>query len=106
MITLEELFTGTKITLTQTEKSMRDAPGTRNCNCRVEMRTVQDWISILYTLRRTIVESRAFIEILQSVDTKWSYIRQKFAINARIIHLSKMMLILILLLNRVCDMET
>ena len=47
MITLEELFIGTKITLTQTEKSIRDAPGTRNCNCRVEMRTVQACFSIL-----------------------------------------------------------
>ena len=41
LVTLEELFLGTKVTLIQTEKSVRDAPGTRDCNCRIEMKTVQ-----------------------------------------------------------------
>ena len=41
LVTLEELFLGTKVTLIQTEKSVRDAPGTRDCNCRIEMKTIQ-----------------------------------------------------------------
>jgi len=41
LLTLEELFSGTKITLNTVEKSARDAPGDRDCNCRMEMRTVQ-----------------------------------------------------------------
>ena len=41
LVTLEELFSGTTITLNTVEKSARDAPGERDCNCRMEMRTIQ-----------------------------------------------------------------
>merc|ERR1712212_196207 len=41
LVTLEELYGGTEVKLTMTEKSVRDAPGTRECNCHMEMRTVQ-----------------------------------------------------------------
>ena len=41
MVNLEELFSGSIISLTKTEKVVRDAAGFRECNCRVEMKTVQ-----------------------------------------------------------------
>jgi len=41
LITLEELYSGKIINLIKTEKVIRDAPGYRQCNCRIEMKTIQ-----------------------------------------------------------------
>ena len=41
LVTLEELYSGTVISVTATEKQVRDAPGFRDCNCRLEMRQQQ-----------------------------------------------------------------